>query len=411
MNFDIQAGVSAFTVFVQGILNFLSPCVLPILPLYLGYLSGSTNDEEKPKGRLVLNTFFFVLGISAAFFLLALGFTSFGSALNRYSNIITKTGGAIVFLLGVYQLGIFGDSSFLSRELRLPLDAGRFTSGPIAALIMGFTFSFGWTPCVGPALTSALLMASSSSSRLHGLVLVGVYTIGFTLPFMIAALFAEKLMAVFARKGNIMIYAQKIGGLLLIIMGVLMFSGYFASPSASGELPQQQEQPSADTDVPQKSEPEDGSEDDEPIPAPEFTMTDREGNPVSLADFRGKTVFLNFWATWCHPCVSEMPHIQQLYEEYGYNEEEVAVIGVAHPDYYNETSQEEIEKFLDNNNFTYPVYFDTDADSIGIYGVGSFPTTFMIDAEGNVFGYITGSLSYDMMVSIVEQTISGERTE
>ena len=411
MNFDIQTGVSAVTVFFQGVLSFLSPCVLPILPLYLGYLSGSAGPDEKRKGKLVFNTFFFALGISAAFFLLALGFTSFGSSLNRYSNIITKAGGAIIFLLGVYQLGIFGDSSLLSREFRLPLDAGRFTSGPIAALIMGFTFSFGWTPCVGPALTSALLMASSSSSRLQGLALVGVYTLGFTLPFMLAALFAEKLMDVFSRKGNIMKYAQKIGGLLLIIMGVLMFSGYFASPDSPSSLPQQQEQPSADTDVPQNSETEDGSEDDEPIPAPEFTMTDREGNPVSLADFRGKTVFLNFWATWCHPCVSEMPHIQQLYEDYGYNEEDVAVIGVAHPDYYNEMPQEDIEKFLDDNNFTYPVYFDTDADSVGIYGVGSFPTTFMIDAEGNVFGYITGSLSYDIMVSIVEQTISGERVE
>ena len=162
MGFSIETGVSAVTVFLQGVLSFFSPCVLPLVPLYIGYLSGGARTVE-PDGsvryrrrRVLGNTFFFVLGVSFAFFLLGLGFTAAGRFFSRYQSLFTRAGGILVVLFGLYQLGILGQSRLIASEHRLPFRLDRFTMGPLAALLLGFTFSFAWTPCVGPALASAV---------------------------------------------------------------------------------------------------------------------------------------------------------------------------------------------------------------------------------------------------------------
>lgn len=114
------------------------------------------------------NTFFFVLGVSFAFFLLGLGFTAAGRFFSRYQSLFTRAGGILVVLFGLYQLGILGQSRLIASEHRLPFRLDRFTMGPLAALLLGFTFSFAWTPCVGPALASVLLLASSAASAARG---------------------------------------------------------------------------------------------------------------------------------------------------------------------------------------------------------------------------------------------------
>ena len=154
MGFSIETGVSAVTVFLQGVLSFFSPCVLPLVPLYVRYR----------RRRVLGNTFFFVLGVSFAFFLLGLGFTAAGRFFSRYQSLFTRAGGILVVLFGLYQLGILGQSRLIASEHRLPFRLDRFTMGPLAALLLGFTFSFAWTPCVGPALASVLLLASSAAS-------------------------------------------------------------------------------------------------------------------------------------------------------------------------------------------------------------------------------------------------------
>lgn len=406
--------LSALTVFLQGIISFFSPCVLPILPIYFGYLSGQADDPDgtapMKKGRLVVNTFFFILGISAAFFLLALGFTTFGQFFHRHSGLISKIGGVIVALFGFYQLGIFGDSMLMSRERKFHLNAEKLSASPLTAILMGFTFSFGWTPCVGPALTSALILASSSETAASGFLLVGLYTIGFTLPFMVLSFFAEKAMTFFAGRGRLMTTLQKVGAILMIVMGVWMFTGAMSTPGAPVDADLPEETPAQTEQAEQTEQTETDTEtSEEPaerpkVKAPAIEMYDREGNTISLDDFAGKTVFLNFWATWCGPCKMEMPDIQKLYEAYGYNEEDVAVIAVAHPGYYREGPQEDIEDFLDENGYTYPVFFDPNATSVEAYSLNSFPTTYMIDDEGYIYGYISGAIPYDTMVEIIKMT-------
>ena len=433
MGFDLQTSVSALTVFFQGLLSFFSPCVLPLVPLYLSYLAGGAPEaamDPAARRRTLLNTFFFVVGISFAFFLLGMGFTALGQFFGRYRTAFTVAGGIIVLLMGVWQL-FFGGVS--NKELRLPFRLDRWAMGPVPALVMGFTFSFAWTPCVGPTLTSVLLLAGSSDSRALGFVLIGVYTLGFVLPFLLVGLFTGQMLRFFRSHMNWLRYTAKAGGVLLILLGVLMisgrmssFTGYLAGLGSGTGSPAsstvQQADSSRESDSDNTADEETASSSESPdsgsqttVPALDFTLTDQFGNTHTLADYKGKTILLNFWATWCGPCQMEMPDLQALYEEWGENEGDLVVLGIASPaaegSLYpvDDKSAEEIGAWLEEQGYSYPVLMDTTGELFLGYGVYSFPTTFMIDKEGNVFGYLSGSMSREIMDSIVEQTMTGER--
>ena len=228
---DIGVSVSALTVFVQGLLSFFSPCVLPLIPLYMGYLAGgaikvgSNGEKNYSQGKVALNTLFFVLGISGAFFVLGLGFSAVGLFFRNHQLLFARIGGVLVILFGLYQLGLFGEIGFLSSEKKLTLSGAKIGSAPLAALIMGFVFSFSWTPCVGPVLSGVLLMATSASNRAAGFGLIGIYTLGFVLPFLACGLFTGTILGFFRKHRNVVKYTTRIGGVLLILMGILMLSG------------------------------------------------------------------------------------------------------------------------------------------------------------------------------------------
>lgn len=472
MGFNVNVSVSAVTVFLQGVVSFFSPCVLPLLPLYIGYLSGGTGVRGEDgilrydRKKVMLHTFFFVVGVSFAFVLLGLGASALGAFFQKNQVWFSRIGGVLVVLFGLYQLGVFGTSAALSRERRLPFRMDKWTMSPVTALVMGFTFSFAWTPCVGPAMTSVLLMAASASTRWAGMALMGVYTLGFVLPFLAVGVFTTGLLAFFKAHGKVVQYTVKVGGALMILMGLLMITGGMdrmtgwlaelgspaptpvptvtaevtpspepslegvvipaetESPEVTAEpsveptaevtaTPESTEEPTAtpspEPEATESLEPEE-TVDPDAIPALDFTLEDQFGNTHSLEDYKGKTIFLNFWATWCPPCKAEMPEIQQLYDSYSREgEDALIVLGVAGPEMGKEGTVEDITAFLEENDYTYPVLMDTDGSLFYGYGISAFPTTFMIDRDGNVFGYISGQLSYEIMEDIIDQTMSGER--
>lgn len=153
--------------------------------------------------------------------------------------------------------------------------------------------------------------------------------------------------------------------------------------------------------------PEEATEETQELPAPDFTLVDQYGETHTLSEYKGQAVFLNFWATWCPPCRAEMPDIQALYEELqGEESPEVVVLGVAGPHIYgNEGSAEDIASFLTENGYTYPTVMDADGSLMRAYGITAFPTTFMIDKEGQVAGYVTGMIPRDIMDDIIAQTL------
>ena len=401
MEFAASTGISAITVFIQGLLSFFSPCVLPLLPVYIGYLSGgtmSTNSKgviQYAKKKILINTLFFIVGISFAFFLLGLGFTAIGQFFNDYRSWIVKIGGILIILFGMYQLfGLGGD--LLGKEHKLPFHLKNMALNPWTALLLGFTFSFAWTPCVGPALTSVLLMASSTASAATGFLLIGLYTLGFVIPFLGIGFFTGALLSFIKKHQQVVRYTVKIGGVLMVIMGLLVFTGW------SGGINEA---------VNESAAPDKTSEENQTqlSAAPDFTLTDQYGKQHSLSEYKGKTIFLNFWATWCGPCKQEMPDIQRLYEEYNKNSEDVIILGIANPSdekgFGNrEGTTEDIKAFLKKNGYTYPVVMDTTGALFQRNNISAFPTTFMINKDGNIFGYISGALSFENMQDIIRQT-------
>ena len=440
MGFELETSVPVIVVFLQGLLSFFSPCVLPLIPLYIGYLSGGTGQQGEDgriyykRSKVMLHTVCFIIGVSFAFFILGFGVSTLGSFLKSNQLLFARMGGILIILFGLFQIGVFGQSKTLGKERRLPIKINAFAMSPVVALIMGFTFSFAWTPCVGPALASVLLMAASSATKVMGFVLIGVYTIGFVLPFLAVGLFTTTLLELFKKYRNVVKYTVKIGGVLLVVMGLLILTGKmnaitgylskFTGPSISQNTDNKetstdsiQEDTTKETDNiieesnEQTSSNENTSNEVEELPdAIDFTLTDQYGNIHRLSDYKGKTVFLNFWATWCSPCRAEMPDIQKIYETYdSEGEDGLVVLGIAAPDYGGEVSEEEIKQFLSQNGYTYPVVMDTTGEIFEQYGVYSYPTTFMITKEGKVFGYASGQLTEDIMISIIEQTMSGKR--
>lgn len=413
MGFSMDVGVPVLTVFLQGLLSFFSPCVLPLVPLYLGYLSGGANEEGLygKRGTLFFNTICFVIGISSAFFMMGLGVSAAGSFLNKNQAMVARIGGILVILFGLYQIGIFGKSKLLGTEHRFWLQLDKLKMSPIVALIFGFTFSFAWTPCVGPALASVLLMAGSAETKLTGFLLIGVYTLGFILPFLAVGLFTATVLEFFKKHNHVVKYTVKIGGALMIFMGILMFTGKmnaitgYLSGTQTISKETERKETKEETDEDTKAE-----DKQEIYPASDFVLKDQYGNAHSLADYKGKTIFLNFWATWCGPCRNEMPEIQKIYEETQQEEDsDLVVLGIAAPGLGKEGSQEEIETFLEENGYTYPVLMDTTGEVFMEYGISAYPTTFMVDKDGNLFGYIQGQLNEDMMRSIIRQTMEGKR--
>ena len=436
MGLTLETSVPVLTVLIQGLLSFFSPCVLPLVPLYVGYLAGGakTVDDQGniryPRGRVLVNTIFFVVGVSFAFFLLGFGFTALGTFFTRNQTWFARISGIIMILFGLYQFGLFGRSRALENEHRLPFRLDRWAMNPLVALVLGFTFSFAWTPCVGPTLGSVLLMASSSGSAARGFLLIGVYTVGFVVPFLAVGLFTGTVLDFFKRHQKVVRYTVKVGAALLVLMGVMTLTGfmngitsYLSSAAGSGVSNQSQTEESAAPAPSEASVSETPVTEESPaaserpvIPAPDFTLVDQYGETHTLSDYAGKTVFLNFWATWCGPCKSEMPEIQALYEKYGENQGDLIVLGVANPKtedapYNQDVTQAEVEQFLEDNGYTFPVVMDTTGETFYYYGITAFPTTFMIGADGNVFGYVPGALTGDIMESIVQQTMDGVSAE
>jgi cytochrome c-type biogenesis protein len=434
-NIALSQNISFMIVFVEGLLSFFSPCVIPLIPVYISYLSGNASQVNEyglmvyNRKKLFFHTICFVLGISFAFFILGMSFTALGSFFQSHRLLFTRIGGIVIVFLGLFQIG-FLNFYFLQRERKFHLSLGTKKINPLLAFIMGFTFSFAWTPCVGPALSSVLIMASSSKSALSGNLLVLIYAIGFIIPFLLLGLFTTQALNFLKHKRNFMKYTVKIGGGLLILIGIMTFTGWmnnlssylntYTSPSKSNEKEQAAQtaekanEPSQPAETPDSADTvreKDAPQTPDLMPAIDFTLTDQYGNKHTLSDYKGKVVFLNFWATWCPPCREEMPHIEELYTTYGQNNDEVIFLGVANPktDAYphnQDVEKDEIATFLQDNGYTFPTVFDETGEFFNQYAISAFPTTFMITKEGNIYGYVPGMLTKDMMQNIIEQTLN-----
>jgi cytochrome c-type biogenesis protein len=221
------------TVFIAGLLSFFSPCILPVIPVYIAYFTeGSKPGEEKKKTHFfslaMLKAVVFVSGLSTSFILLGFGAGALGGILyGRWFLIIC---GILVILLGIHQTGLI-KFNFLAREKKVHVQRSK-KSDLIGAYLLGFTFSFGWTPCVGPVLAAVLGLSATRGSAAYGGFLMLIYSIGLVIPFLVMAVFSDYLLSRIKSLYKHMNTIKIVGGILIILMGILLMTNSITSITA-----------------------------------------------------------------------------------------------------------------------------------------------------------------------------------
>lgn len=212
--------------FLAGLLSFLSPCVLPLVPSYLSYVTGMSGVAELRSRRhlALLHATLFVVGFSLIFIALGATATAFGRLLNAYQHWLERVGGALIVVFGLYTVGAL-KIGLLSREARIQL--GDKPLGYLGSVLAGMAFGAGWTPCIGPILGSILLYTSSQADFGRGLSLLLAYSLGLAIPFLVAAGALEAFLGWFQRFRKYIQWVERIAGALLVVVGVMMLFGLF----------------------------------------------------------------------------------------------------------------------------------------------------------------------------------------
>ena len=315
-----------------------------------------------------------------SFFILGLSFTGLGLFFKDNRKIFLEIGGIIIVILGLFQLGIL-KVVFLNKEAKLKINFNPNKMTKKTAFLMGFLFSFAWSPCVGPALSSTLIMASTASTALIGNLFVLVYAIGFLLPFIILGLFTTKVLNIIKRKQNILNYVVKIGALIIIIMGGFVFYTGFTMEVVKD-----------DDNTIKASKVELGT----PI---NFTLKDQFNKTHTLDDYIGKTIVLHFYAIDCFSCLDELPNIEKIYNDYNQNKDDVIILSIANT---SRNPKEDIIDFLKENNYTF-ISLMAKNKLFNKYYVTTYPNTYIINSDGNIAFTSFGSLSYDRLKEEIEK--------
>ena len=220
-----KALISYILTFTEGILTFISPCILPMLPIYFIYLTGASENKNTAavpdKNRMLVNSIGFVAGFTIVFVLLGATVTSLGHFFESNRLVLQKISGLVMIVFGLNFAGIL-KIGFLNTEKRFHFKIGRLKF--LSSMVFGMVFGFGWTPCLGAFLGSALLLASSSKTIIQGMLLLLVYSIGLGIPFIVSSIIFEKAKGAFVQLQKYGKAISIVSGILLIAAGILVFT-------------------------------------------------------------------------------------------------------------------------------------------------------------------------------------------
>lgn len=396
--------VGIFTALVAGVISFASPCVLPIVPGYLSFITGLgldelTRDEQRSRVLKIatVNSVLFVFGFSIIFVLLGASATAVGNLLREHLDVLGKIAGVVIIVLGLHMVGLV-KIPFLLYEKKV--QAGAKAPGTVRSFLAGIFFAFGWTPCIGPILAGILAIAAIQETAAQGMVLLGVYSIGLGVPFILSALFLNGFFSTFTKLKRHLHKVEVAGGVILITIGGLILTnnlGFisqklsFLNPEALLVKDAPAEQMNADNGSAFGQNGSAGEQtSDQIIKADygkyDFRLETLEGKTVKLSDFAGKVVLVNFWAPWCGPCKLEMPGFSKLYDKY--REKGFVIIGVA-----VQTTVKDIEAFLANEPVTYSEFIGINDEAGEQYGIFGLPDSYLFAPDGSLekrfFGYTT----------------------
>jgi cytochrome c-type biogenesis protein len=372
--------VNMLIAFAGGLLSFLSPCVLPLVPGYLSLMSGVSIDHLKGEGgsraaalrAVIANSIAFNIGLSVIF--IALGATAglVGSSVlsNPWIRII---GGLVIIVFGLHLIGLL-KIKYLYRDTR------QFSSekprGILGSLTLGIAFAAGWTPCIGPILGGIMALAATSGGWKGGFVLATFYSAGLAVPFLITGVGINKFLGFYSKFRKHLHKVEVVSGVVLILIGILIATGYsslLASSRLASMMPNLESLLKVSGPAPTTV----GNSSFAPAPDVEFEALD--GQSVRLSSLRGRVVLLNFWATWCLPCRAEIPEFNILQRDLESKGLSVVGVSVSPVD-----TAESIRSFQKDIKQDYTVL--RGAEEIGSrFGNGpGLPVTYIIDREGRI---------------------------
>ena len=378
--------------FLEGILSFFSPCALPLVPLYIGYLTKDTREEDKEgnttynRKKTMLLTLGFVLGISVVFFIAGLTSSVLRVFFNQNRIYFLIIGGFLLILLGLSALHII-EIPLLNKTLTKQTKIeGQMTF--FKALVLGFFFSFAWSPCVGPMLAKAIMQASSVD-KVTGWLYIACYTLGFIFIFLLLGLFTTTILNFLKKYKGVVKYTSIISGLVVLAMGLYMMSEAFINV---------RQLENGSVTISENGEADEVKEESINIDTFNFTLKDGEDNSHSLKDYEGKTIVMSFFGTWCGYCNMELPGLQKVNDEY----DDVKVILIATPNIGDEGDIEYVESYLKGKGYSLTVLYDTTLGVTQQFGVTGYPTTFIIKPDGNFLGYIPGYFPEENLIEAID---------
>jgi len=346
--------ISIFTAFSAGVLSFISPCVLPLIPAYLSFISGLSLDEltaeeknRKVLAKVTVNTLFFIAGFSVVFIALGAGATFVGAILKANMRLMSLISGIILLVLALHLIGVI-NIGFLNVERRVQVKQ-RKSFGPVGSFLVGLAFASGWTPCIGPILLGILGIAASQESVGRGILLLGVYSSGLGIPFLLTSISVNGFFLAFGKVKKYYRQIEVVCGLILVLAaGYMIYSAY-----ATGDVTQ------------------------------DIVFSDVEGGAFNLAELKGNVVLINFWATFCDPCRKEMPELNELFKKNKRNDFKIIGVSV-------DTDKQKALKFARSLGVEYPIYFGTQNDIATLGERKALPTNLILDREGRKAAGYTG---------------------
>lgn len=223
---QINIGVA----FLAGMASFFAPCVVPLLPAYVGYFTGvgaSGDAVKKHRWQILKGSLFFVMGFILIFVLLGLSATSIGQLFAQHKLIISRIGGGVLILLGLFLLGAFKNPA-LYRERKFDLHGKLTKYQSVNAFVLGLTFGFAWTPCIGPVLAVILFWASQAQTMVQGLVMMLAFGLGIAVPFLVISLFIDRLMSWLRKTQRLQEIVHKVAGWIIVVFGILLLTNWIA---------------------------------------------------------------------------------------------------------------------------------------------------------------------------------------
>jgi len=400
-----STNITITVAFLAGLASFLSPCVLPLVPGYISLISGVSIDrlkqqtEERSSTRrwVIVNSLAFNVGLSLIFVSLGAASGFIGSAVFS-SPWLRIIGGLVIIAFGLQMIGLLKLKT-LYKDTRFFSD--KKPRGLLGSLLLGIAFAAGWTPCIGPILGGIIGLAATSGGWKSGLVLSSFYAAGLAVPFLLTGLGINQFLGFYARFRRHLHKVEVVSGVMLILIGSAIVSGY-ATRLASSRLASLL--PNLESRIKVKSDPAASSTAaPEPGllgPAPQVELSSLDGRRLKLSSFRGRVVLLNFWATWCAPCRTEIPELNGL--QHDLEASGLTVVGVSWDD-----SADSVREFQKEIPQDYTVLLGGEDVQDKFAGIRSLPTTYIIDREGNVRQRIIGARDRTQFEAALKPVIDG----